>query len=264
MDSSITAFKVRAQLAGFLGIFSTRFSKPIQRFIGQMLFGIQAAQDVKLSQIGRELQEPIRIGKVENRLSRNLAHEGMAEKLHACILDHAAPSIHQDTLIIIDPTDIQNLGYNGCMAVACESGARQMSPLVLRLWSSEAPDFQSENTEVEAVVDSIAKRTKGRGIYVYDRGGDRIGFFEHLLDANLRFIVRLVGNRKLVWRKNTTLLAEKLAAKCHMSHALNVTFFSHGRECSVPIQFGVACQSSSACWRYRYRTDPGQICGLLL
>ena len=242
MDSSITAFKVRAQLAGFLGIFSTRFSKPIQRFIGQMLFGIQAAQDVKLSQIGRELQEPIRIGKVENRLSRNLAHEGMAEKLHACILDHAAPSIHQDTLIIIDPTDIQkqyarkmdylakvrdgskgelgeNLGYNGCMAVACESGARQMSPLVLRLWSSEAPDFQSENTEVEAVVDSIAKRTKGRGIYVYDRGGDRIGFFEHLLDANLRFIVRLVGNRKLVWRKNTTLLAEKLAAKCHMSHA---------------------------------------------
>ena len=165
MDSSITAFKVRAQLAGFLGIFSTRFSKPIQRFIGQMLFGIQAAQDVKLSQIGRELQEPIRIGKVENRLSRNLAHEGMAEKLHACILDHAAPSIHQDTLIIIDPTDIQkqyarkmdylakvrdgskgklgeNLGYNGCMAVACESGARQMSPLVLRLWSSEAPDLK--------------------------------------------------------------------------------------------------------------------------
>ena len=130
-----------------------------------MLFGIQAAQDVKLSQIGRELQEPIRIGKVENRLSRNLAHEGMAEKLHACILDHAAPSIHQDTLIIIDPTDIQkqyarkmdylakvrdgskgelgeNLGYNGCMAVACESGARQMSPLVLRLWSSEAPDLR--------------------------------------------------------------------------------------------------------------------------
>lgn len=262
MDSSITAFKVRAQLAGFLGIFSTRFSKPIQRFIGQMLFGIQAAQDVKLSQIGRELQEPIRIGKVENRLSRNLAHEGMAEKLHACILDHAAPSIHQDTLIIIDSTDIQkqyarkmdylakvrdgskgelgeNLGYNGCMAVACESGARQMSPLVLRLWSSEAPDFQSENTEVEAVVDSIAKRTKGRGIYVYDRGGDRIGFFEHLLEANLRFIVRLVGNRKLVWRKNTTLLAEKLAAKCHMSHASNVTFLSHGCERSVPIQFGV-------------------------
>ena len=261
MDSSITAFKVRAQLAGFLGIFSTRFSKPIQRFIGQMLFGIQAAQDVKLSQIGRELQEPIRIGKVENRLSRNLAHEGMAEKLHACILDHAAPSIHQDTLIIIDPTDIQkqyarkmdylakvwdgskgelgeNLGYTGCMAVACESGARRMMPLALRLWSCEAPDFQSENAEVAAVVDFIAKRTNGRGIYVYDRGGDRINFFEHLLDANLRFIVRLVGNRNLIWRKKT-LLADKLANNCRMLHASKVTFQSHGREIIVPIQIGV-------------------------
>ena len=261
MESSTTAFKVRAQLDGFLGIFSARFSKPVRRFIGQMVFGIQAAQDVKLSQIGRELQEPIRIGKVENRLSRNLAHEGMAETLHACVLDHAAPSIRQDTLIIVDPTDIQkpyarkmdylakvrdgskgelgeNLGYNGCMAVACESGARRMSPLTLRLWSCEAPDFRSENTEVEAVVDPIAERTKGRGIYVYDRGGDRIGFFEHLLDEDLRFIVRLVGNRNLVWRRKTV-LAEKLADKCRMLHATKTTFLSHGRESIVPIQFGV-------------------------
>ena len=45
MESSTTAFKVRAQLDGFLGIFSARFSKPVRRFIGQMVFGIQAAQD---------------------------------------------------------------------------------------------------------------------------------------------------------------------------------------------------------------------------
>lgn len=62
----------------------------MQRFIGQMVFGIQAAQDVKLSQIGRELQEPIRIGKVENRLSRNLVHKNMAKKFHECVLDHTA------------------------------------------------------------------------------------------------------------------------------------------------------------------------------
>lgn len=260
-DSSTTAFKVRAQLDGFLGIFSPRFSKPMQRFIGQMVFGIQAAQDVKLSQIGRELQEPIRIGKVENRLSRNLAHKDMAKKLHACVLDCAASSIHQDTLIIVDPTDIQkqyarkmdylakvwdgsrgevgeNLGYNGCMAVACESGARRMSPLTLRLWSCESPDFQSENTEVEEVVDSIAERVKDRGIYVYDRGGDRIDFFKHLLDKNLRFIVRLVGNRNLIWRKKIV-LSEKLANKCRMLHATKTIFLSHGHERIVPIQFGV-------------------------
>ncbi len=40
------------------------------------------------------------------------------------------------------------------MAVACESGARRMTPLMFRLWSSEAPGFRSENTEVEAVIDA--------------------------------------------------------------------------------------------------------------
>ena len=82
MDSSKTAFKVREQLRGFLGIFSPRFSKPIAHFIGQMVYGIQAAQDVKLSQIGRELHESIPIGKVENRLSRNLKkHQGLPDVL---------------------------------------------------------------------------------------------------------------------------------------------------------------------------------------
>lgn len=261
MESSTTAFKVRAQLAGFLGIFSPRFSKPMRRFIGDMLFGIQAAQDVKLSQIGRELHEPIRLCKVENRLSRNLAHEGMANGLHECILEHAAASIRDETLLIVDPSDIQkpyarkmdyldkvrdgsegelggNLGYSGCMAVACERGARRMMPLMFRLWSCRAPDFKSENTEVEAVVGAIAAKTGKRGIYVYDRGGDRIGLFERLLDEDLRFIVRLVGNRNLVWRKRTV-LAEKLANRCHMLYGTSVTFLSHGRETIVPIQFGV-------------------------
>ena len=185
----------------------------------------------------------------------------MADGLHECILEHAAASIRDETLLIVDPSDIQkpyarkmdyldkvrdgsegelggNLGYSGCMAVACERGARRMMPLMFRLWSCRAPDFKSENTEVEAVGGAIAAKTGKRGIYVYDRGGDRIGLFERLLDEDLRFIVRLVGNRNLVWRKRTV-LAEKLANRCHMLYGTSVTFLSHGRETIVPIQFGV-------------------------
>lgn len=184
MDFSRTALKVRAQLDGFLGIFSARFSKPMRRFLSQMLFGIQAAQDVKLSRIGRALQESIPLGKTENRLSRNLAHGRLDETLHECVLEHVAPTIGRDTLVIIDPSDIQkdharkmpclakvwdgskgdvgdNPGYSGCMAVACESGARRMTPLMFRLWSTKAPGFQSENTEVEAVIDAIARSRRG-------------------------------------------------------------------------------------------------------
>ena len=59
MNNSQTAFKVREQLDRFLGIFSPHFSKPALKFLGDMLYGLQASKDVKLSCIGRGLDEGI-------------------------------------------------------------------------------------------------------------------------------------------------------------------------------------------------------------
>jgi hypothetical protein len=47
----------------------------LRNFVGEMLFGIQASQDVKLSNIARSLQEDISLIKTEDRLSRNLHAE---------------------------------------------------------------------------------------------------------------------------------------------------------------------------------------------
>ena len=44
-----------------------------------MIFGIQAAQDVKLSNIGRALGESIALKKTEERLSHHLAAAGRAK-----------------------------------------------------------------------------------------------------------------------------------------------------------------------------------------
>lgn len=260
MQSSQIAVKVKEQFGKFLGIFSPRFSKPALHFVGQMVYGVQASQDVLLSQIGRELGESIPLAKVENRLSRNLAREGLADTLHDALLEHAARHIRKDTLLILDPSDIQkeyavcmpylakvwdgskgkvgdNLGYSGCMAIACESGARKMVPLAFRLWSSKAPDFLSENHEVETLSDQIEEKAPGRGIRVYDRGGDRIGLFQHFLAKGQRFIVRLVGKRHLLWH-NKRMPAEKLARTCRMLWKSRVSFKSHGRETTVDIEFG--------------------------
>ena len=59
MNRILIAHRVREQLDGFLGIFSPRFSKPRLKFIGLMVFGMQARQDVKLSSIARALDEDI-------------------------------------------------------------------------------------------------------------------------------------------------------------------------------------------------------------
>ena len=212
MNRTATALKIRDQIERFLGVFSPQFSKPMIKFIRQMVFGIQASKDVKLSSIARSLDEPIKMKKTEERLSRHLNTPGLAEAINEQIAVTASERIKRNTLIILDPTDIRKQyakkmpflgrvrdgstgqlanGYWGCLAVACEAGKRKMIPLHQRLWASGAPGFVSENRQLLEIVDMIQAGVGKRGIYVMDRGGDRIKLYNPLLKKGLRFIMRM-------------------------------------------------------------------------
>ena len=70
-----TTATIKAQLSKFSGIIAKGLSKPKQRLIKEMIYGIQAAKDIKLSNITRVLNETIPLIKTEDRLSRNLDDE---------------------------------------------------------------------------------------------------------------------------------------------------------------------------------------------
>ena len=160
-DTTIAA-KLLGQLESFLGRISPHFHKPVARFIGDMVYGIMVETDVKLASIVRALKEKTTPKKVEDRLSRMLSSDGLEAGLHGVIASEGAKKVHKDTLIILDPSDVQkpyarkmeylakvwdgskgevgdNLGFWGCMAVACESGGRRPIPLHFRLWSADSP-----------------------------------------------------------------------------------------------------------------------------
>ena len=282
-DTTIAA-KLIGQLKAFLGRISPRFRKPVARFIGDMMYGIMAEKDVKLTSIVRALKEGITPKKVEDRLSRMLSSKDLERNLHDVIAEEGARKVHRDTLIILDPSDVQkpyakkmeylakvwdgskggvgdNLGFWGCMAVACEDapvakrsgrlsaereprsgrkgprGGRRPIPLHFRLWSADSPGFVSENEEVKAIVDEITKHTKRRGIFVYDRGGDNIEFYRHSLDKGLDFIVRLKERCVRSWKRNV--MCGELAWQCRMLYREVVAFDHHGTEKRVTIEFGV-------------------------
>jgi len=71
-DSKLRS-RLKAQLTKFSSELCEGLSRPLQKFVGQMLFGIQASQDVKLSNVARSLKEEI-------PLSRNLAR-----RIHAVL-----------------------------------------------------------------------------------------------------------------------------------------------------------------------------------
>ena len=59
MYDTAIATKLLGQLEAFLGRISPHFSKPVARFIGDMMYGIMKEKDVKLSSIVRALKEGI-------------------------------------------------------------------------------------------------------------------------------------------------------------------------------------------------------------
>jgi hypothetical protein len=252
------AHKLRAQIQGFSGIISPRFSKPKAKFLEQMLLGIAAAQDCKLSQIARALGESITLKKTEERLSHHLAEPQLGALVQAQIVAQAARRIDQETLIIIDPTDVRKNhaqampylarvrdgssgelvnGYWCGVALACEPASRKVIPLWQQLWSADAPDFVSENTQLLTMIDTIAAATDKRGIYVLDRGGDRSKLYLPLLERGLRFIVRLVGDRHLVVRGRSR-SARELARGVPMRYAETVVREAAGGEKKVHLEYG--------------------------
>ena len=258
MNRTQTALKIREQFDGFMGILYPHFSKPTCKFLKQIVFGLQASKDVKLSNIARALDESIALKKTEERLSRNLKAEGLDENLNAIIAAQGASRIGKDTLIIVDPTDIRKeyaekmpylatihdgssgelaTGYSGCMAVACEPRSRKMTPLHLRLWSSEAPDFVSENHQVLEVMRTIHEAAEGRGIYVYDRGGDRKTIMHKLLDQGSRMVIRQVGNRHIIFngRPREELV---VAEGCAMKYAETIVKETRKGEKIYHLEFG--------------------------
>jgi len=258
MQTTRVAAKLRAQVHQFLGILSLQFSKPQSKFLEQMLFGISASQDCKLSQVARVLGEPILLKKTEERLSRHLATPGLGRVVQQQIVRAAARRVKADTLIVVDPTDVRKPyaqamphlarvrdgstgglvnGYWACVALACEPERRRVLPLMQELWSAEAPDFRSENTQLLDIIDVIAAATERRGVYVLDRGGDRMRLYEPLLARRLRFLIRLRGDRHLVVRGRAREAAD-VARGARMRYAETVVREQAGGEKKVHLEYG--------------------------
>lgn len=87
------------------------------------------------------------------------------------------------------------------------------------------------------VMDKVATATKKRGIWIIDRGGDRKNLIMLMLKKGYRFLIRLIGNRKLIWA-GKEMLAEEIAGECPMLYAETVAKVDDGKEKVYHLEFG--------------------------
>ncbi len=230
-----TVAGLKAQLSKFSGIISKGFKKPKKKLIKEMLYGIQASKDVKLSNISRTLKEEQSLIKTEDRLSRNLDDQDFTDAINEEIMRLAAPKIREDMVIAIDPGDLRKKygkkmeflgkvrdgseneigeGYPLCKAVATDIESHQVIPLYCEAYSFLAAGVKSENSQLLKLIDMVFRHVQDRGIHAMDRGGDRGVLYKKYLGGKKpkRFVIRLV-NRDLIHqgrRRNCCELARVL------------------------------------------------------
>jgi len=158
-SDSRTVAVIKGQMSKFSGIISQNLSKPKQRLTKEMIYGIQAAKDIKLSSITRSLNEPIPLLKTEDRLSRNLDDQDFTAEINNQICRLGSAKVMDDMVIAIDPGDIRKKyaskmeyickvhdgseheigdGYWLCKAVAADIEHKKVIPLYLEAYSQEA------------------------------------------------------------------------------------------------------------------------------
>ncbi|MEJ7740444.1 MAG: hypothetical protein WKF97_23750 [Chitinophagaceae bacterium] len=265
MDAnSLRTHRFKAQLNKFSGIISRQFPKTKRRLIKEMVYGIQASKDVKLSNISRSLQEDIPLIKTEDRLSRNLADEDFTDVLNEEILRLGDDKITTDMVIAIDPGDIMKpyakamehlcgiydgsahqkaKGYHLCQVTAANLEHNKIVPLYSQAFSSQEGGYVSIAEKMKDIIGKVKNRIGTVGTWAVDRQGDDINLFNFFDTEKLSFVTRLKLNRWLyTHNKNGGIVpvkAERLHKHMSMNHRAQITKIDDGKETIINLEFGI-------------------------
>jgi hypothetical protein len=242
--------RIKSQITWFSHKISIGFKKPLRKFMVQMLYGIQASKDVKLSNIARSLNEEIPLIKTETRLSRNLGGMDLTESINGRLIAEGSKRIQQETVIALDISDLdkpyakkmqylalvrdgstgetKSKGYWLIDVLGADVEGEDLIPLYGELYSQEANAFRSENRQILDAMDRVMGGIGPKGIWAVDRGGDRSRLFKGFLERKIRFVVRLVGDRDLVLKDGQKKNSLRIAWGCHCPHQRELTIEKDG------------------------------------
>ena len=235
--------KIKQQISLFCSRLSYGLPKPKRKFIHQMIYGIQASKDIKLSSITRSLGEDIPYIKTENRLSRQINSQDLTHFITEKLNQEGSKWIKEDTVLALDLSDISKEysrrqeklsclrdgstgevkdGWYLIGAIGADIRGEKVIPLYGELYSQEADDFKSENAMILKTIDVVRDKVGNRGIWALDRGGDRKRIYEGLLSRKSKFVIRLTGKRDLKEENGCKARSLTLAVRCPCKYKAKV------------------------------------------
>jgi hypothetical protein len=259
-DVTKTSRKIQEQIQRFSKEATRGLRKPKKKFIKQMLYGMQASRDVKLSNVSRSLNEDIKLIKTENRLSRHIIAEDLTENINRNLLRYGKRRIKEDTVLALDLSDIhkpfakkmdflanvwdgsegkKNKGYWLCEVVGAGVKEENPIPLYSELYSHRAEGFVSENNQIIKAIETVNDYVKGRGIWTMDRGADRRILVGKLDKMGLRFVIRAKGSRDVTDEMGRVRNIMEVVGRIRYKHSCKITVDREGCTEEIEVRLGV-------------------------
>jgi len=236
-------------------------SRPRRKFIRQMIYGIQAARDVKVSEVSRSLCKKIKLIKTENRLSRQLTREDLTERLNNNLLKISGKRIKEDTVIALDLSDIrkeyakkmekmegiwdgskkeQGKGYWICEIVGAEVKGDEVMPLYSEAYSQSEEGFESENKKILKAIERVYNASGGKGILVMDRGGARPEIVVNIDKNGHKYVIRMLSGKHIKDRNGNKLSLKELAKKTRCGIEYEIEVNKEGSKEKYGVKIGIA------------------------
>lgn len=252
--------KISHKLTQFAAQMGRGSSRPLYKFIRDVLTGMVAKKSILLSDIGRALNESTNLLYTEKRLSRNLSHGDMDD---AEIRERYLETTHGDTknaVIAFDLSEIKKeyakdmpylagvydasnkstaTGYWLTMCEAVRPDGKHI-PLWMKAFSQKTPGFISENVEIIETMRSIAAHTDRSAIWVFDRGFDRPKLMVACEEIGITYIIRQIGKRNIVAPDGETDLTFRVASEVKMPYRFAWRSIRHGKVHPVEYRCGSA------------------------
>lgn len=193
------------------------------RAMGDLVRGILWSGSVQLSNAARlRADSSARLARIVKQLSGHLGSRKWDHRDWAsAILARQVRDLQDEDLLPLDGTELAK-PYARCLQYQCtvkdasspgdplvpgfwvwgaylwKPDRRSLRPVMLRPYSQNSPDFRSENHCWDQYAWMLRQATGGKGIWLYDRGGDRPEVLASWLRSQGRWIIRLREDRPLL------------------------------------------------------------------
>jgi len=253
-DDARLRLKWKVDLLSYIKPFRDRLSKPVNKLIGEVMYGILSSGSLKMSEIGRALKEDVDLHHTSKRLSRMLVKHKLQQKIESEVLCRMKSKLNDNMILAIDPGDLDRRYAESCeflgkirdgssgdiisgyplLSVVARNGQQGKTvPLLLRVFSASEKDHVSENTEILLAMERVKRDVGNTHLWVIDRGGDRLNLWGHWLCHSFQIVVRVTKQRHWRWR-DSSMNAQEIAKRLPCKHRCQLR--RHG---DAEVKFGL-------------------------